>query len=81
VLLTTALAELPQHGFEPRGQLDIANRAQRVHQDVELGGRDDQVDSIQLNVKLRLGIWFGRVFAWHDVVTIAPRDVSQVEPR
>ena len=75
VLATRPLAELAQHGLKALGEFDVADRTQRVNDDVELGGRENEVQAIRFDIELRLTCWIGHVAAGHGAhETIAPAD-------
>ena len=67
--------------FEPIREVDVADRAQGVDQDVQFGQRDDQVDLVWIDVRPRLGIVSTWVFAWHRGWTMAPPHAAEVELR
>ena len=72
---------MAQDGFETLGQLTVANRAQRIDDDVELDRRDFEMQSISVDVELRIGVGIGRLIVWHDGLTIAPGNARKVELR
>jgi hypothetical protein len=68
-----------QDGFETLGQLVVPNGAQRIRDNVELDGRDCEMQSIGVDVELGISVRSGFLFGWHDGRTIAPADARKVE--
>ncbi len=65
-LTSWGLAELVQYSLEARGQFNVADRPQCIDDDVELDGRDDEVQAIGIDIEPTLTIRIGRAFRWHD---------------
>jgi hypothetical protein len=62
-----ALAKLAEHICKALGQLDVANRLQRINDDVEFGWSDDQMETIAVHIEKQLMtvIVVVRIFGWH----------------
>jgi hypothetical protein len=63
--MTRRLAKLTLDDLESISELNIADRAQSIGEDVELSRGDDQVDLIWIDVRLKLSIGSGRMFTGH----------------
>ncbi len=65
LLTTRRLTKLTQDCLEPIGELHVADRAQGIREDVELGRGDNQVDLVSIDIESRLGIVIGRLRTGH----------------
>src|SRR5260370_659060 len=55
LLTTRRLTKLTQDCLEPIGELHVADRAQGIREDIELGRGDNQVDLVSIDIESRLG--------------------------
>jgi hypothetical protein len=65
-LTARAVACVTHDTFETLGQLNVANRVQRIHADVELDRRENEMQPISVDVESRISAGIGRLFVWHD---------------
>lgn len=64
-LTARRLTKLAPDCLEPIGELQVADRAQGIRDDVEFGRGDDQVDLVSINIESRLGIAIVRLLTGH----------------